>query len=207
MIRIALADDHAIVREGFRALIEREPDMTIVAECSSGVEAEMVVAQTRPDVLVLDLSMRGGSGLDVLPGLHAHFPELRVLIMSMHESEPYISEALGRGAQGYVSKAAAPEELTIGIRALMAGQRYLSADLALRKPASLVQGIAKLSAREREVFGLLARGRLPKQVATDLGISIKTAYVRRANLLAKLGVRSDRDLYRLALDGGLLVEE
>lgn len=204
MIRIALADDHAIVREGFRALIERESDMEIVAECSSGVEAEMAVTQTRPDVLVLDLSMRGGSGLEALPRLRARFPHLRVLVMSMHESEPYVSEALGRGAQGYVTKAAAPEELAIGIRALMAGQRFLSADLALRKPGAAAQGFGKLSAREREVFVLLARGRSSKQVASDLGISIKTAYVHRAKVLAKLVARSDHDLYRIALENGML---
>ncbi len=203
MIRIALADDHAIVREGFRALIEREPDMTIVAECSSGIEAEVVVAQTRPDVLVLDLSMRGGSGFDALPRLCASFPEVRVLVMSMHDGEPYVGEALGRGASGYVTKAAAPEELTLGVRALMAGQRYLSAGLVLPDSAVSAQGVGQLSSREREVFILLARGRLPKQVAGDIGISIKTAYVHRANVMAKLGVRNDRELYRIALDAGL----
>lgn len=204
LIRIALADDHAIVREGFRALIEREPDMMIVAECASGIEAEMAVTQTKPDVLVLDLSMRGGSGLEVLPRLRARFPALCVLVMSMHDGEPYVGEALGCGARGYVTKAAAPAELTIGIRALMAGQRYLSADLALREPATAAPGIGTLSAREREVFLLLARGFSPKQVAGDLGISVKTAYVHRANVMAKLAARNDRDLYRIALGAGLL---
>ena len=204
MIRIALADDHAIVRGGFRALIEREVDLTIVAECSSAADAEVAVAQMAPNVLVLDLSMRGGSGIEALPGLRARFPTLRILMMSMHEGEAYVSEALARGAQGYDTKAVAPEELVSGIRAVCAGERYLSTDIASRKRSEAGHGIDRLSAREREVFVLLARGALPKQAAAELGISVKTAYAHRAHVLAKLGARNDRDLYRLALGCGVL---
>ncbi len=204
MIHIVLADDHAIVREGFRVLIEREPDMAIVAECPSAAAAEDAVAKTLPDILVLDLSMRGGSGLEALPRLRGRFPALRILIMSMHEGRAYVDEALAHGADGYVTKAAAPEELVAGIRAVFAGQRYLSSDLVQRAPQQTRVALDSLSAREREVFVLLARGRAPKQVAGDLGISVKTTYVHRARVIEKLSARTDRDLYRLALEAGAL---
>lgn len=206
MIRIVIADDHPLVREGFRALIERETDMTIAAECASAADAGLAVAETEPDVLVLDLMMRGGGGIEALPTLIARFPELRILILSRYGSEPYISEALGRGALGYVSKDVAPEELIAGIRTVAAGQRYLSTDLVVELPAGASRGLVRLSTRELEIFLLLAGGATPKQVAAALGISVKTAYVHRANVLAKLGARNDRELYRIALEHGLLGE-
>ncbi len=202
MIRIALTDDHAIVRAGFRALIEREADMQIVSECGSIAECERALADNAADVLVLDLTLRGESGIEALPSLCARFPALRILVMSMHEGETYVDEALARGAVGYVTKAVAPDELVAGIREVMAGRRYLSSDLSGRKPFAVP--IDKLSARERDVFLLLAHGKTTKQVADELGISSKTAYVHRAHVLEKLGARNDRELYRIALAGGLI---
>ena len=203
-IRIVLVDDHAIVREGFRTLIQREPDLTIAAECASLIEVDGVLAAAHADVLVLDITMRDGSGLAALPDLRARHPQARMLVLSMHEGEAYVGEALARGADGYVTKAAGPEELIAGIRAVVAGRRYVSSDVAARVREGAHASLGSLSAREREVFLGLARGGTPKQVAAALGISVKTAYVHRANLLAKLGARSDRDLYRIALEAGLL---
>ena len=133
MIRFALSDDLAIVRTGFRALIEREADMEIVAECGSLADAERALLGNAADVLVLDLTLRSESGIDALPGLRARFPVLRILVMSMHEGESYVDEALARGAAGYVTKAVAPDELVTGIREVMADRRYLSSDLRGRK--------------------------------------------------------------------------
>ena len=202
MIRIALTDDHAIVRTGFRALIEREADMEIVGECGSIAECEQTLANAAVDVLVLDLTLRGESGIEALPRLRERFPALRILVMSMHEGETYVDEALARGADGYVTKAAAPDELVAGIREVFAGRRYLSSDLRGRK--TLAVPIDKLSGRERDVFLLLAHGKTTKQVADELGISSKTAYVHRAHVLEKLGARNDRELYRIALASGLI---
>lgn len=202
MIRIALTDDHAIVRTGFRALIEREGDMQIVGECGSITECEHVLVTSAVDVLVLDLTLRGESGIDALPSLCARFPSLRILVMSMHEGESYVDEALARGASGYVTKAVAPDELVTGIREVMAGRRYLSSDLCGRK--SVAVPLDRLSARERDVFLLLAHGKTTKQVADELGISSKTAYVHRAHVLEKLAARNDRELYRIALACGLI---
>ena len=204
LIRIALADDHAVVREGFRALIDREQDMRVEAVCADAEETFGTLSGLPLDVLVLDLTMRDGSGLAALPELRARYPRLRVLVLSMHDGEAYVAEAFARGADGYVTKAAGPEELIAGIREVISGRRYVSSDIASRTHASAGTAIDSLSAREREVFLGLACGGSPKQVAAMLGISVKTAYVHRANVLAKLGVRNDRDLYRVALEAGLL---
>ena len=205
MIHIVLADDHAIVREGFRALIEREPDMEIAAECASLAEVELALVTVPADVLVLDISMRDGSGLALLDSLRSRFVRLRIVMMSMHEGEAYVTEAFARGADGYITKAAAPDELIEGIRAVMSGQRnHRSTDIATRSRTLKRDPAELLTTREREVFLALAQGRTPKQVAAELGISVKTAYVHRANVLAKLVARDDRELYRVALEGGWL---
>jgi DNA-binding NarL/FixJ family response regulator len=200
MIRIVLADDHAIVRKGFRALIEQEDDMRIVAECGSAIEARDAVHAHLPDILVLDLTMPGG-GLSVVPDLRAGIPDLRMLVLSMHDREPYISEALKRGVNGYVTKGAATDELVAALRAVMAGETFLSSDLRQPSPPP---GLESLSEREREVFVRLAQGATPKQIALDLGISPKTVYLHRETLRTKLEARSDLDLHRIALEHGLL---
>lgn len=202
MIRIVLADDHAIVRTGFRALIEQEDDLCIVAEAASAQAAQELVDALDPDVLVLDLSMPGG-GFALLSHLHEAKPLLGLLVLSMHDREPYVGEALRRGARGYVTKGAAVDELVEAVRAIHAGQAYVSTDIANRLPPCPVD-LRQLSEREREVFVLLARGVVPKQVAADLGISVKTVYLHRSVIRDKLAVRSDLDLHRLALECSLL---
>ena len=202
MIRIVMADDHAIVSAGFRALIEQEAGFEIVAECGTLVEARMAVQLEHPDVLVLDLSLPGG-GLALVPELRESLPGMAILVLSMHDREPWISEAFRRGVSGYVTKGAAVDELVTALHALAAGQSYLSSDLR-RSPAPAI-GLEQLSAREREVFERLARGETPKQAAIDMGISVKTVYLHRASLREKLGVHSDLCLHKLALERGLLV--
>lgn len=204
MHRIVLIDDHAIVRAGFRALIERERDMAIVGECSRLAEAEAAVIALQPDLVVLDLSLPDGGGLSILDAIREWVPDVRVIVLSMHDSAPYVSEAMAHGADGYVSKGAAAEELVTAIRAVMAGNSYLSSDLATQR-SRLAQGDSiELTAREREVLQLLTRGMVPKQIAAELGIGVKTAYVHRASVMEKLGVRSEVELYRTAIEHGLL---
>lgn len=203
MIRIALADDHAIVRTGFRALIEQEADLLIVAECGSADEAYEAVLMQTPDVLVLDLSMPGGGGLALVSRLQAVTPDLLLLVLSMHDSEPYLSEALRRGVHGYVTKGAATDELVAALRAVCSGGTYVSSDI---RPSATTPdtGLKQLSAREHEVFLLLAQGATPKQVAANLGISDKTTYLHRSAVRAKLGAHSDLELHQIALEQGLL---
>jgi two-component system uhpT operon response regulator UhpA len=133
--------------------------------------------------------------------------DTRIVVLSMHDGEPYVSEALRRGASGYVTKGVAPEELVAGLRAVMQGECFLSSDLRKRRaerPSESRDPIHRLTAREREVFLLLAAGRAPKQVAGELGIGQKTVYIHRASLMGKLGAGSELDLYRMAAERGLL---
>lgn len=201
MIRIVMADDHAIVRAGFRALIEQEAGFEIVAECGGIEETRNAVHWQHPDVLVLDLSLPGG-GLALVPELRESIPAMAILVLSMHDREPWISEALRRGVTGYVTKGAASDELVAALRAVAVGQSYLSSDL--QRPAAPRSGLETLSEREQEVFLRLARGETPKQAAIDMGISDKTVYLHRASVRAKLGIHNDRELHQMALERGLL---
>ncbi|MBB6243063.1 MULTISPECIES: response regulator transcription factor [unclassified Rhodanobacter] len=207
MHKIVLVDDHAIVREGFKRLIELEPDLDVVAECRNGDDAVEAVSQWRPDLVALDLSLPDGSGLPLIEHLLSVCVETRIVVLSMHDGDPYVSEALRRGASGYVTKGVAPEELVAGLRAVMHGEVFLSSDLRERRAGRSSAGldpISRLTAREREVFLLLAGGLTPKQVAAELGIGQKTVYIHRASLMGKLGAGSELDLYRMATDRGLL---
>ena len=203
MIRIVMADDHAIVRAGFRALIEQEPEFQIAAECGGIDSARRLVFELRPDVLVLDLSLPDGGGLALVPELREALPEMAILVLSMHDREPYISEALRRGVTGYVTKGAASDELIVALQAVAAGHGYLSSDLQ-RPLAPASVRLESLSERENDVFLRLARGQTCKQIALDLGISDKTVYLHRASLRAKLGMKNDLELHQLALELGLL---
>ena len=207
MHTIVLVDDHAIVREGFKRLIELEPDLDVVAECRNADDAVEAVSQWRPDLVALDLSLPDGSGLPLIEHLLSVSSGTRIVVLSMHDGDPYVSEALRRGASGYVTKGVAPEELVAGLRAVMNGDVFLSSDLQERRAGRSSAGldpISRLTAREREVFLLLAGGLTPKQVAAELGIGQKTVYIHRASLMGKLGAGSELDLYRMATDRGLL---
>lgn len=207
MQTIVLVDDHAIVREGFKRLIELESDLDVVAECRNADDAVEAVGQWHPDLVALDLSLPDGSGLPLIEHLLSVSSETRIVVLSMHDGDPYVSEALRRGASGYVTKGVAPEELVAGLRAVMQGEIFLSSDLRERRAGRSSAGldpISRLTAREREVFLLLAGGLTPKQVAAELGIGQKTVYIHRASLMGKLGAGSELDLYRMATDRGLL---
>lgn len=207
MPRIVLVDDHAIVREGFKRLIELEPDLDVVAEARNADEAVDAVTQHRPDLVAVDLSLPDGSGLPLIEHLGSISPDMRIVVLSMHDGEPYVSEALRRGARGYVTKGVAPEELVAAVRAVLSGEQYLSSDLRerrLSRPSADLDPMSKLTAREREVFLLLAAGRAPKQVAAELGVGQKTIYIHRAAVMNKLNAGSELDLYRMAQERGLI---
>ncbi|MDR6643584.1 two-component system uhpT operon response regulator UhpA [Luteibacter sp. 1214] len=207
MPRIALVDDHAIVREGFKRLIELEPDLDVVAEARNADEAVDAVTQHRPDLVAVDLSLPDGSGLPLIEHLASISPGMKIVVLSMHDGEPYVSEALRRGARGYVTKGVAPEELVAAVRSVLSGEQYLSSDLRQRRsgrPSADLDPFSRLTAREREVFLLLAAGRAPKQVAAELGIGQKTIYIHRAAVMNKLNAGSELDLYRMAQERGLI---
>lgn len=207
MYSIVLVDDHAIVREGFKRLIGLEPDLQVVFECRNADDAVDAVTRLRPNLVALDLSLPDGSGLPLIEHLRSVAPATRIVVLSMHDGEPYVSEALRRGASGYVTKGVAPEELVAGLRAVMRGEQFLSSDLRQRSPAlsdAMLDPLHRLTAREREVFLLLAGGRTPKQIAGELGIGQKTVYIHRASVMGKLNAGSELELYRLASERGLL---
>ena len=207
-IRVMLVDDHAVVRAGFHHLLETFADMQVVGEAASGEEACRQAQTLQPDVIVLDISMPGIGGLETIGRLARVAPQARVLVLSVHENEPFPSLALERGASGYLTKRCAPEELVKAVREVAHGRRYLASDVARRIALGRTDGEAKrlasLSPREFEVFSCLARGLSVNEIAASLNLSPKTVHVHRANLLTKLGVKTTTDLVHIAVRMGVV---
>lgn len=203
MHRIVLVDDHVIVREGFRRLIARLPGVEVVGEAGSRTDALPLIAATAPDLVVTDLNLGDSSGMGLLRDLATDHPRTRAIVVSFMDNPAFVAEALSLGALGYVTKAAGSDELLDAVQAVLQGRRYLSRDLQ-RSPRTAAQPLDPLTRRERDILALLLRGLVPKAAAAEMGVSEKTLYAHRANLLEKLGARNDRDLARIALERNLL---
>lgn len=216
-IRLLIVDDHAVLRAGLRMLLDVQPDMTVVAEADSGEDAVAQARQQHPDVILLDLSLPGMGGLEVIRRLREVDPAMRVLVLTMHDDEGYLRRALEAGSAGYVLKRAADAELVSAIRAVAGGGTYLHREHV----AILLQGTGEtgedvvdaqrevyeaLSARERQVLQLVALGHTNQQVADSLCLSIKTVETYRGRLMRKLGLATRAALVRYALDQGLLAD-
>jgi len=209
MITILLADDHHVVRQGFRSLIDSQEDFQVIAEASNGHEALEMIRQLRPQVSVLDLMMPGLTGLEVTRQVYR---QTQVLILSMHANEAYVIEALRKGASGYVLKDATANELIQAIRIVASGQRYLSTPFSERAIAAYVERVKTgsldpydtLTNREREILQLVAEGYNSVEIAERLFISPRTVEAHRASLNRKLDFHSHADLIRLAVKKGLL---
>jgi DNA-binding NarL/FixJ family response regulator len=210
MIKVLLADDHSIVRAGLRRIIEDSADMEVAAEASDGREAIHLVQETAPDILVVDLSMPGLDGLEVIARLHGLFPKLPILVLTMHEEEQYVIRAFGAGAMGYITKRSAPEQLVAAIRKVHAGGRYLSDAAAELVALHLAKGtpgrslLDSLSNREIQVLRRLALGQTTREVAEAYHISTKTVDTYRFRLLRKLNLRNNAELSRFAIQQGLI---
>lgn len=213
MIRILLADDHAVLRTGLAALLNARSDMTIVGEAADGAELLTLAEHHHPDLILLDLTMPRLGGLEALPLLRQRVPQARVLILTMHHDEGYLRQALKGGAAGYVLKKAADVELIAAIQAVMRGDVYihpsmtraLLEDVVPSAPAADEQDLwATLSDREQEVLRLVALGHTSKEVADQLDLSVKTVDTYRARGMEKLELRSRAALVRFALAKGLL---
>jgi DNA-binding NarL/FixJ family response regulator len=211
-ISIVLADDHQVVVEGFKALLAGEPDFRVIGEAADGTAALAAVEKLRPDVLVVDLMMPGVNGLEVVRQLRERAPGTRACVLSMHATDAYVVEALRAGASAYVLKQAPARALVEAIRAIAAGRRYLSPPLSeeqlatyeARARATARDAYDTLSAREREVLTLAAQGLTSAEIGARLGIGKRTVETHRANVLAKLPIKSQAELVRYAIKKGLI---
>lgn len=209
-IRVWLVDDHNLVRAGVRKVLEAERSIHVVGESSDGVEALRGLAREPVDVLVLDLSMPDMDGFALLATAKEAHPDLKVLVLTMHASSEYITRALRLGADGYLLKDSAVQELVAGIATLTAGRAYYSPAVqsgigeALRADATSASPLDRLTEREREVLRLVARGLSTKEIAASLGISPRTVDAHRANLMRKVDLHSVARLTQLALREGIV---
>ncbi|HEU4699982.1 MAG TPA: response regulator transcription factor [Gemmatimonadales bacterium] len=214
-IRVLIADDHTVVRMGIRHVLEREPGFTVVAEAGTGEEALARALEARPDVVLLDITMPGESGLQTAARLRRQLPEARVLILSMHDNPEYVMEAVRSGAHGYLLKDTAATDLRRAVRAVYDGEAWFSPAIAQRLSAAVRgefererrgEALAALSGRERDVLVGVARGQTNKAIAAELGISHRTVETHRESLMRKLGIRTVAGLTRFALEMGLVSE-
>ena len=213
-IRILLADDHAILREGIRALLEDQADMLVVGEAADGRRAVELACELMPDIVVMDIGMPLLNGLEATRQIKRDYADVDVLVLTMHDNEEYVSQLLGAGAAGYVLKRAASAELVTAIRAVAQGQSYLSPAVTKlliegyigRKPAeaAVMDPFDTLTAREREVLQLVAEGHTNSQIAKLLNISLKTVKAHRANLMQKLGIHDRGELIKMAIQRGII---
>lgn len=208
-MRILIADDHGIVRGGLRLLIERQPDMEVVAEAEDGQTAVRLAGQLAPDVVVMDVSMPRSNGLTATKTLHELHPDIQILTLTRHVDRGYVQQFLQAGASGYVLKQSASEELIRAIRAVASGRTYLDAGImdVVVETVRLIGGARagkSLTEREEQVLRLNAWGLLNREIAARLQVSIKTIETHKANAMTKLGLRSRGDIVRYAILQGWL---
>jgi DNA-binding NarL/FixJ family response regulator len=208
MIRILVADDHGVVRKGIAQIVADSPDMEVTAEAATGEEA-MELVRTRPfDVVVLDIAMPGGGGLDVLRELRAENPALKVLVLSVYSEEQYAIRCLRDGASAYLTKGSPPEELILAIKTVAGGKRYITPSVADRL-ASYVEDSSRqlphetLSDREMQVLVLIAAGKQVSDIAEELNLSVKTVSTYRSRILLKMGMETNAQLIRYAFQNRL----
>jgi two-component system, NarL family, response regulator NreC len=211
VIRIVIVDDHAVVRSGLRLLLEAESDLEVAAEAGDAREAVLTVRAEKPDVVLLDVTMPGESGIEALPKLLHEAPETKVLVLSMQDDPRYVREAFAAGASGYVLKEAADAEVVGAVREVAAGNSYVHPTLGARMITAEAEARAAaesdpLSDREREVLRLLALGHTNQEIAKQLFISVRTAETHRAHIMQKLRLSTRAELVRYALANDLLSE-
>lgn len=211
-IRILIADDHALVRAGIRALVEKIEGVTVVAEAGKGSEAKDLITQLQPDLVLLDITMPDGNGFDVLLHIQENSPQIRVIVLTVHEAGEYAIRALREGASGFLPKSAASTELEQAIHTVIKGGRYVSPETSQKTVLEFGKGsrreqLEALSPRQREVLRLIAEGRTTKQIAQTLAISVKTVETHRSQLMERLDIHDVAGLVRYAIIVGLIQVE
>ena len=213
-IRILLADDHTLVRAGIRSLAEKIPGVQVIGEASNGREALALIESQRPDIVVMDITMAGLNGLEAAARVNKEFPEVKIIILSMHANQEYVLQALRAGAAGYLLKDAATTELDIALQAVARGETYLSPAISkrvienfLRRGGDSSDPLAQLTPRQREILQLIAEGKSTKEIAFTLKLSVKTVETHRAQLMERLEIRDVAGLVRYAMRTGLISGE
>jgi len=204
---VFVVDDHPLLRQGLALLINQEPDLTVSGEAEDAHAALKAIAENQPDVLIADISLNGPDGLDLLKTLRTLYPDLPVLILSMHDESIYAERALRSRANGYIMKQEATEKVLVALRRILAGDIYLSEKMANKllhqyisgAPADMTSRLSALSDRELEVFRLIGEGRSTRQIAETLHLSIKTVETYQAHIKDKLSLRSGRELVQHAI--------
>jgi two-component system, NarL family, response regulator NreC len=212
MTTIVLADDHALIREGLRTVLGGEPDWSVVGEAADGLEVVALVDRLQPDVLIVDLMLPSLSGLEVIHQVNTRFSHTHIVALSMHANESYVLAALRNGAEAYVLKDASSTDIVHAVHEVLAGRRYLSPPLSQYALEAYIQKAKgapldpyeTLTTREREVLHLAAQGETTPAIAARLGVSPRTIETHRTNLMRKLGLRSQTDLIRYALQRGII---
>jgi DNA-binding NarL/FixJ family response regulator len=219
-IRIILADDHTLVRSGIRALLQHIPDVQVVAEAGDGRQAVDLIEQYQPDLVLMDIAMPGLNGLEALTRISKRFPNVRVVVLSMHANEEYVLQALRSGAAGYLLKDAATPELELAVQAVAEGKTYLSPSISKQvvdeylhrtnpdRPMqdSVLDAFEQLTPRQREVLQLVAEGHNTQQIAHKLNISVKTVETHRLQLMTRLNIHDIAGLVRYAIRKGIVSE-
>jgi two-component system response regulator NreC len=205
-IRVLLADDHTILRQGVRLLLESQPDIEVVGEAATGEEAVRLAVELQPDVAVVDVTMPDGNGIAATHRIRAQAPAVRVLVLTMHDRPDYAEELLTAGAVGYVLKSSAPDQLVRAVRSVAQGALVFAPDHAnplLTQTAERPGSLRRLTAREEEVLRLAAQGLHNDAIAEELGVSVKTVETHRSHIMEKLGLHDRVDLVRYAVRHGL----
>jgi DNA-binding NarL/FixJ family response regulator len=200
--RVLIVDDHPVVRQGIKLMIEAEPDLTICGEAQSEQQARKMVRELKPDALLVDLSLSQGDGFNVVRDVHAHFPGIRVLVLSMHDEAIYAERLLAEGAAGYIMKQAATEQLITALRTVLRGERFVSESLKSSLEARRAADggpSSRLSARELQVISLIGRGLGTREIADNLSLSVKTVETHRLTIKRKLALDTNAQLVQYAI--------
>jgi len=214
-IKVLLVDDHAIIREGLRSLLERQPEMEVIADTDDGRKAIELVQELLPNIVIMDISMPGLNGIEATRQITAEFPDVKVIALSIHSKRRFVADMLSAGATGYILKECLFDELVQAIKAVAAGGRYLSpritdlvvSDYVKRLSATADSPFEALTTREREVLQLVAEGKSTKQIALELHVSTKTIEANRRQIMEKLDIHSVAELTKYAVREGLTTLE
>lgn len=206
-IRILLADDHAVVRQGFRLILGQQPDLEVIGEAANGADAVRLAHELNPNLVIMDIGMPGINGVEATRRIIENNPECRILILSMHKDAVYVRETLRAGAKGYLLKESIDNDLLRAVRSVAGGDGFLSPEVSgpvLQEYQQVEDPFDQLTAREREVLQMLAEGKVAKEIAAALDISVYTVDAHRGHIMKKLGLRSGTELVRFAMRKGLI---